>query len=316
MSETNDSGESGGWFSRLKRGLSKTSEKLTTGIKQLFTHKKLDDETLDGLEELLIGADLGPSAAAQAVAALRKSRFGSDITEEEIRAFLADHIAAVLKPYAARFQIGSHTPHVILVVGVNGVGKTTTIGKLAKSFADEGKRVVMGAGDTFRAAAVEQLQIWGRRTGTPVVAKEQGADSAAVAYEAIMLAKEQGADVVLIDTAGRLHTKSNLMDELKKIVRVIQKADPSAPHDVVLVLDGTTGQNAHSQLDVFRTMAPLTGLVVTKLDGTAKGGVVVALAEKFKLPIYAIGVGETAEDLRPFAAEDFARFLVGAGSLK
>jgi fused signal recognition particle receptor len=221
-----------------------------------------------------------------------------------------------LKPYAARFSIGAHRPHVILVVGVNGVGKTTTIGKLAKSFRDEGRRVVLGAGDTFRAAAVEQLQIWGRRTDTPVVAKDQGADSAAVAYEAVALAREQNADVVLIDTAGRLHTKSNLMDELKKIVRVIQKADPSAPHDVVLVLDGTTGQNAHQQLEVFRTMAPISGLIVTKLDGTAKGGVVVALAEKFKLPIYAIGVGETAEDLKPFAAEDFARSLVGTASLK
>jgi fused signal recognition particle receptor len=272
----------------------------------------LDDEALEALEEALIGADLGPAVAARVIAAFRRSRFGREVTDEEVRTALAEEIAAILTPVARPLVLdGARRPHVVLVVGVNGVGKTTTIGKMALQYKQEGKRAVLAAADTFRAAAVEQLQIWGQRTGAPVVAGAPGADSAGLAFDALTKAAESGADVLLIDTAGRLHNKAALMDELAKIIRVLRKKDASAPHSVLLVLDATTGQNAVQQVRVFRELVAVTGLVVTKLDGSARGGIVVALAEEFGLPVHAVGVGEKAEDLKAFDAMDFARGLVG-----
>lgn len=301
-----------GWFSRLKAGLSKSSNKIVGGIADVIKKRKLDDEALEDLEEVLITADLGPATAAKLTAALAKSRFDKEVTDEEVRGALAEEIGTILEPVAKPLEIDTGLkPHVVLVVGVNGSGKTTTIGKLAQHYREQGLKVMMAAGDTFRAAAVEQLQIWGERTGCPVVAKETGADAAGLAYDAIERAKAEGSDVLLIDTAGRLHNKKDLMAELEKVVRVIRKKDEAAPHDTLLVLDATVGQNAHSQVETFREMVNVSGLVMTKLDGTAKGGVLVALAEKFGLPIHAIGVGEKAEDLRPFKADDYARSLMG-----
>ncbi len=302
-----------GFFSRLKDGLAKSTQKLTGGISAVITRRKLDDVALAELEETLIAADLGPAVAEKIIASFRRTRFGKDVTDAEVRAALAEEIAAILAP-VARPLIPDRTlrPHVILVAGVNGTGKTTTIGKLAQLWRDEGLRSVLVAGDTFRAAAVEQLQIWGERVGVKVVAGATEADPAGLAFDALTQARVDGADVLLIDTAGRLHNKSALMEELRKIIRVLRKQDPSAPHSVLLVLDATTGQNALEQVRVFRDMVDVTGLVVTKLDGSARGGVVVALAEAFGLPVHAVGVGERAGDLRPFDAMEFARGLVGA----
>jgi fused signal recognition particle receptor len=301
-----------GFFARLKEGLSRSTQKLSGGITAALTRKRLDEEALEGLEEALIAADLGPAVAARIIAAFRRSRFGQDVTDEEVRAALAAEIAAILAPVAVPFALDpARRPHVVLVVGVNGVGKTTTIGKMALQYKQDGKRAVLVAGDTFRAAAVEQLQIWGERTGAPVVAGAQNADSAGLAFDALTRAIEQRADVLLIDTAGRLHNKAALMDELAKMIRVLRKKDPSAPHSVLLVLDATTGQNAVQQVRVFKELVAVTGLVVTKLDGSARGGIVVALAEAFGLPVHAVGVGERAEDLKPFDALEFAKGLVG-----
>jgi fused signal recognition particle receptor len=309
MIETGDA-EKRGWFGRLRKGLSRSSAKLADGITGIFTKRKLDQEMLDELEELLIQADLGAGTAARIVAEFGRTRFGKEVTPEEVRGALAGEIAIVLEPVAKPLA-PAEKPAVVLVVGVNGSGKTTTIGKLAKLWRDEGKRVLLAAGDTFRAAAVEQLQIWGERVGAPVLAKGAGADPAGLAYEALERARAEGFDLLLIDTAGRLHTKSNLMEELKKVIRVLRKLDETAPHHCLLVLDASTGQNALAQVETFKSMVDVTGLVVTKLDGTAKGGVLVALADKFKLPVHAIGVGESADDLRPFSAEAFARTLMG-----
>jgi fused signal recognition particle receptor len=303
----------GGYLSRLKEGLSRSTQKLSGGITAVFRQRRLDEEALDELEELLISADLGSVAARKVIASFRRTRFGKEVTGEEIRQALAEEITAILIPVAKPLELDpTKKPHVVLVVGVNGTGKTTTIGKLAQFFRNQGKRVVMAAGDTFRAAAVEQLQIWGERTGTPVVSGGQNADAAGLAFDALTKATADAADVLLIDTAGRLHNKAALMDELAKIIRVLRKQDPTAPHSVLLVLDATTGQNAVQQVKVFKEMVAVTGLVVTKLDGSARGGIVVALAETFKLPVHAVGIGEKAGDLRPFDAAEFARGLVGA----
>lgn len=302
----------GGWFKRLTAGLRKSSSKLVGGIGDLLTKRKLDDAALEELEELLITADLGAATAAKLTANLAKTRFGKDVTGDEVRQAFAEDIAGMLAPVAKPLEIDAgQKPFVILVVGVNGAGKTTTIGKMAKQFRDQGKSITLAAGDTFRAAAVEQLQVWGQRTGAPVIARETGADAAGLAFDALTEAKEREDDILIVDTAGRLQNKDSLMDELAKVVRVIGKVDDTAPHAVLLVLDATVGQNAHSQVEVFKDVAGVTGLVMTKLDGTAKGGVVVALAERFGLPVHYLGVGEGVEDLRPFTAADFAKGLLG-----
>ena len=307
-----------GFFSRLKEGLTRSTQKLSegiTGITAVFRKRRLDDEALEELEEVLIAADLGTDVARRVIASFRRSRFGSEVTDEEIKQALGEEISAILTPVAKPLQLDpAKKPHVVLVVGVNGVGKTTTIGKLAQNFRDAGKRAVLVAGDTFRAAAVEQLQIWGERVGAPVVAGGPNADAAGLAFNALTQAKAEGADVLLIDTAGRLHNKSVLMDELRKIIRVLRKQDETAPHSVLLVLDATTGQNAVQQVRVFKEMVDVTGLVVTKLDGSARGGILVAIAEKFALPVVAIGVGEAADDLQKFDATAFARGLLGLDS--
>lgn len=301
-----------GWLARLKDGLSKSSSKLTEGITGIFTKRKLDDDALEELEELLITADLGPATAAKMTAELARTRFGKEVSPDEVKRTLAESVARIVTPVAQPLVIDAGLkPHVILLVGVNGTGKTTTIGKLARQFRDEGKSVMLAAGDTFRAAAVSQLQIWGERTGCPVVAKETGADAAGLAFEALERARREQVDVLLIDTAGRLQNKAGLMAELEKIVRVIKKVDPDAPHTTLLTLDATTGQNAHNQVEVFRDMVNVSGLILTKLDGSARGGVLVALAERFKLPVHAIGVGEGVYDLRPFDAESFSKSLMG-----
>jgi fused signal recognition particle receptor len=302
-----------GFFSRLKDGLSRSTQKISTGIAATFTKRKLDDEALEELEELLIGADLGPAVARRVIAAFRRTRFGTDVTDQEVRQALAEEIAAILAPVAKPLLLDpKKRPHVVLVVGVNGTGKTTTIGKMALQYKQEGKRPVLVAGDTFRAAAVEQLQVWGQRTGAPVIAGPPNSDAAGLAFDALTRATADNADVLLIDTAGRLHNKAALMDELAKIIRVLRKQDETAPHSVLLVLDATTGQNAIQQVKIFKELVAVTGLVVTKLDGSARGGIVVALAEEFSLPVHAVGVGEKAEDLRAFEALDFARGLLGA----
>jgi fused signal recognition particle receptor len=302
----------GGFVSRLKEGLSRSTQRLTDGITTVFQKRRLDDAALEELEELLIAADLGTEAASRVIAAFRRSRFGKEITDAEVKQALAEEIAAILAPVARPLVLDpAKQPHVVLVVGVNGTGKTTTIGKLALQYRSEGKRPMLVAGDTFRAAAVEQLQIWGERVGAAVVAGGAGADPAGLSFDALTRAKAAGADALLIDTAGRLHNKAALMEELRKIIRVLRKQDETAPHSVLLVLDATTGQNAMQQVRVFKEMVEVTGLVVTKLDGSARGGIVVALAETFGLPVHAVGVGEQASDLRPFDAEDFARGLVG-----
>jgi fused signal recognition particle receptor len=303
----------GSFLSRLKEGLSRSTQKLSGGITAVFKKRRLDEEALEELEDLLISADLGTEAARKVIASFRRTRFGKEVTDEEIKHALAEEIGMILAPVARPLELDPmRKPHVVLVVGVNGTGKTTTIGKLAQLYREQGKRAVMAAGDTFRAAAVEQLQIWGERTETPVVAGGKNADSAGLAFDALTKAKADYADVLLIDTAGRLHNKAALMEELAKIIRVLRKKDPTAPHSVLLVLDATTGQNALQQVKVFKEMVAVTGLIVTKLDGSARGGIVVALAEAYGLPVHAVGVGEKVSDLRPFDAGEFARGLVGS----
>lgn len=300
------------WFQRLKAGLGKTSSKLSEGIGGLFTKSKLDGATLEDLEDLLIQADLGIAIAGRITAAIGKGRFEKGISADDVRNILAREVERVLQPVARTLDVETGSkPHVIMMVGVNGTGKTTTIGKLATRFKAEGKSVVLAAGDTFRAAAIDQLKVWGERSGCPVVARPVGSDASALAFDALEQARNMGADVLLLDTAGRLQNKQGLMEELEKVTRVLKKIDPSAPHDVILVLDATTGQNALSQVEVFRDRANVTGLVMTKLDGTARGGILVAIADKFALPVYAVGVGEGADDLQPFEAGDYARAIAG-----
>jgi fused signal recognition particle receptor len=297
-----------GWFQRLKAGLTKTSAKLSEDIAGIFTKRKLDADTLQELEDLLIQADLGVETAMRITEALSKGRYNKEIAPAEVRAVLAAEVERVLTPVAKPLRLeGDHRPHVILVVGVNGTGKTTTIGKLAQRFVQEGKKVTLAAGDTFRAAAIDQLEIWGERTGAEVVVRGVGADSAGLAFDALKRARENSSEVLLIDTAGRLQNKQALMEELEKVIRVLRKIDPEAPHQVLLVLDATTGQNALNQVEVFKDKAGVTGLVMTKLDGTAKGGILVAISAKFGLPVHAIGVGEGVEDLAAFDAGEFAR---------
>ena len=304
--------KSPGFFSRISSGLSKSSSKLGASLTGVFTKRKLDDEALEDLEDLLITSDLGAKVAAKVTTNLAKSRFDKDVSDDEIREALAEEIEAIMKPreQVVDFSDGPR-PRVVLFVGVNGSGKTTTIGKIASKLKDQGAKALLVAGDTFRAAAIEQLTVWGERAGIPVMSKPTGADAAGLVYEAIEKAKADDLDLVLVDTAGRLQNKAELMSELAKIVRVTRKLDPEAPHDVILVLDATVGQNALSQVEAFRHTAEVSGLVMTKLDGTAKGGVLVAIAEAHDLPIHFIGIGEKAEDLQPFSARAYARALVG-----
>lgn len=300
------------WWKRLSRGLSRTASSLGSGITAIFTTRKLDADTLQDLEDILIQADLGVEVAGRIVGTIGKDRFDKTIAPEEIKAALAGEVEKVLAPVAQPLVIdAAKKPFVILMVGVNGSGKTTTIGKLAAKFRAEGKSVMIAAGDTFRAAAIEQLKVWADRTSAGFVSRDQGADAAGLAYDALEQAREEGRDILLIDTAGRLQNKQGLMDELAKIVRVIRKMDAQAPHATLLVLDATVGQNAVSQVEIFKQVAGVTGLVMTKLDGTARGGILVALAAKFGLPVHFIGVGEGIDDLEPFAAKDFARAIAG-----
>jgi len=306
-----ESGNTSGWLARLKAGLGRTTQNLTQGINDLITKRKLDDTVLEELEDILITADLGVSTAAKITGNLAASRFGAEVSADEVKSFFADEISKILEPVAQPFVPDpALKPHVILVCGVNGSGKTTTIGKLAHGLVRDGKSVLLAAGDTFRAAAVEQLLVWGERTGCEVIAKETGADPASLVFDALTRAREVSADVLLIDTAGRLQNKTELMDELQKIIRVMKKVDETAPHTCLQVLDATVGQNAHSQVEIFSNVVDVSGLVLTKLDGSAKGGVLVALAEKFGLPVHAIGIGEQADDLQSFDARDFARSLL------
>lgn len=299
-----------GLFRRLTEGLSRTSSRIAGGVTDIFTKKKLDEETLEELEDLLISADLGLAPTERVIGRLRKERVGQDVTDEEVKAILAEVVAETLEPLEKPLTVNpGHAPHVILVVGVNGAGKTTTIGKLASKFKAEGRSVLLAAGDTFRAAAIEQLAVWGERSGVPVLTKPHGADAAGLAFDAIEKARADNHDVVLIDTAGRLQNRSELMEELAKIVRVIKKLAPEAPHDTLLVLDATVGQNAISQAQTFTEIAGVSGLVMTKLDGTARGGILCALGDRFGLPIHYIGIGEGIEDLRVFNAKDFAQAL-------
>jgi fused signal recognition particle receptor len=301
-----------GWLGRLKAGLGRSAKALGDGIGSIFTSRKLDDAAIEELEELLIAADLGAACATRLSGNLAATKFDMDVSPEEVQAALAADIAKILEPVAVPLALDAENrPHVVLIVGVNGTGKTTTIGKLANQWRRDGKKVMLAAADTFRAAAVEQLQVWGERSGAPVVRGKTGGDPAGLAYDALERARAEGCEVLIIDTAGRLQNKADLMSELAKIVRVLKKIDETAPHSVVLVLDATVGQNAHRQVEVFRDVADLTGLIVTKLDGSARGGVVVALAERFGLPVHAVGVGEGLDDLRPFEAESFARGLLG-----
>lgn len=300
------------WFQRLKAGLFRTSSQLTSQITALFTKRKLDDETLEELEDLLIQADLGVETALRVTDTLASERYGKDVTGEDVTKIMATEIVKVLKPVAKPLALDlSHKPHVILVVGVNGTGKTTTIGKLAAKLSGSGLKVMLAAGDTFRAAAIEQLKIWADRTGSTFIGTKLGADAAGLAYEAFEKAKAEKSDVLIIDTAGRLQNKTELMAELEKIVRVLGKLDPDAPHTVLQTLDATTGQNALQQVEIFRNVAGVNGLIMTKLDGTARGGILVAIAAKHKLPVYFIGVGEGIDDLEPFEAEDFASAIAG-----
>ncbi|MGZ2382399.1 signal recognition particle-docking protein FtsY [Rhizobium brockwellii] len=302
------------WFQRLRNGLARTSSQLTGQITALFTKRKLDDETLQDLEDLLIQADLGVETAMRVTDTLASERYGKDVTGEDVSRIMASEIAKVLKPVAKPLQLDlSHKPHVILVVGVNGTGKTTTIGKLAAKLSGAGLKVMLAAGDTFRAAAIEQLKIWADRTNSEFIGTKLGADAAGLAYDAFEQAKAKKCDVLIVDTAGRLQNKAELMAELEKIVRVLGKLDPDAPHTVLQTLDATTGQNALSQVEIFRNVAGVNGLIMTKLDGTARGGILVAISAKHKLPVYFIGVGEGVEDLEPFEAEDFAHAIAGLG---
>jgi fused signal recognition particle receptor len=310
---TDTTPEKRGWFSRLTQGLTRTSKQMTDQVVSVFTKVKLDQDALDQLEDLLIEADLGPQAAARVAEAFGRSRFGREASETEIKESLAEAIASELAPHQGRFDplADGRKPFVVLFVGVNGSGKTTTLGKIAADLNSRGASVLIAAGDTFRAAAIEQLKVWGERAGAPVIAREIGADSAGLAYDAMVRAMAEKVDVLLIDTAGRLQNKTALMDELAKVVRVIKKLDPAAPHETLLVLDATVGRNALSQLEAFDRTADVTGVVMTKLDGTARGGVLIPVAEAARAPIKLIGVGESIEDLQPFDARGFARSLVG-----
>jgi fused signal recognition particle receptor len=301
-----------GWFQRLATGLRRSSDNLSTTIGSVFTKRKLDAATLDELEDVLIQADLGIDTAMAITETLRRDRFDRDVSGEDVRAVLAAEVEKALVPVARPLQVdGAQKPFVILMIGVNGSGKTTTIGKLAQKFAREGRSVMLAAGDTFRAAAIEQLQVWGQRTGAPVITRPAGADASGLAFDAVTQARTEGRDVLIIDTAGRLQNRDELMDELEKVIRVIKKVDPTAPHATLLTLDATTGQNAMRQVEIFGQRAGVTGLVMTKLDGTARGGILVAIARKFGLPVHFIGVGEGVDDLEPFAARDFARAIAG-----
>ena len=300
-----------GWFTRLREGLSKSSRSLTGSIGAIFTKRKLDKATLEELEDVLLQADLGVAMAGRVVKAVSAGRYDKEIEPDEVRRILAAEVARVLTPVAVPFTFGKEKPFVILVVGVNGSGKTTTIGKLGAIATSEGYSVMLAACDTFRAAAIDQLAVWGQRIGAKVISRPPGADAAGLAFDAMQEAKDTGTDILFIDTAGRLQNKANLMAELDKVVRVIKKQDAAAPHAVLLVLDATTGQNAISQADVFTKVAGVTGLIMTKLDGTARGGILVAIADRFRLPVHAIGVGESIDDLQPFDAEAFARAIAG-----
>jgi len=309
----NDSTQDGSWWKRLSGGLKRTSSSLGSSITALVSHRQLEPDTLAALEDELVRADLGQEIAVGIVNVLGEGFYPQGITADEVKAVLASEIEKVLAPVAKPLELTTR-PFVILVAGVNGSGKTTTIGKLAARFRAEGKTVMLVAGDTFRAAAIDQLKIWGERTGASVMAREPGSDAAGLAFDAITAAKEQGIEVVLVDTAGRLQNRTELMGELDKMVRVIRKVEATAPHAVLLVLDATIGQNALSQVEIFGKIAGVTGLVMTKLDGTARGGILVAIAAKFGLPVHFIGVGESVHDLAPFTAREFARAIVGLES--
>ena len=302
----------GSWWNRLKQGLSRSSSSIGQGIVDLFAKRKLDATTLEDLDDILIRADLGVAMASRITAAVGKGRYEKSIDPDEVRAILAEEVEAVLAPLATPLRIDpTKKPFTILMIGVNGSGKTTTIGKLASKFTSSGRSVMLAAGDTFRAAAIEQLRVWGERTGAPVIVRPQGADAAGLAFDAFKQAEAAKTDILLIDTAGRLQNRTELMDELAKVIRVLRKIDAEVPHAVLLVLDATVGQNALSQVEIFSRVAGVTGLIMTKLDGTARGGILVAIAEKFKLPIHFIGIGESVDDLESFAARDFARAIAG-----
>jgi fused signal recognition particle receptor len=308
MSETS-------WFERMRAGFRKTSDRLGDNLSGLLTRASLDAQTLDEIEEALIASDLGPETAARVRERLAGERFEKGLTEDAVRTIVAEELEKILRPAAEPLEIIAFPrPQVILVVGVNGSGKTTTIAKLAHLFEEQDYSVLLAAGDTFRAAAIEQLRIWADRAGVPIISGPEGSDSSAIVYDGVKKATAEGIDVLIVDTAGRLQNKKDLMDELAKIRRVLGRLNPAAPHDVVLVLDATTGQNALSQIEVFREVAGVTGLVMTKLDGTARGGVLVAAAEKYGLPIHAIGVGEGMDDLRPFDPALAARAIAGAAA--
>jgi len=300
------------WREKLFGGLKRTSEKLGTNLTGVFTKAALDEQTLDEIEEALIVSDLGPAMAMRIRDRLAEGKFNKMLTEEYIREIIAEEVEKVLIPVAKPLAFKANRPQVILVIGVNGSGKTTTIAKLAKRFQEQGRSVMLAAGDTFRAAAIGQLKVWAERIGVPIVSGKEGGDAAGLAFEAVKQATEQNIDILIVDTAGRLQNRTELMDELAKIRRVLGRLDPTSPQDVVLVLDATTGNNALSQIEVFKEVAQVTGLVMTKLDGTARGGMLVAAAEKYGLPIHAIGVGETIDDLRPFDPADMAKAIAGS----
>jgi fused signal recognition particle receptor len=315
MSDTTPENTKTSWWRRLTGGLKRTSNSIGSAVADLVTKRKLDRVMLEDIEDVLLRADLGTSVAARISAAVGVGRYDKAISADEVKAVVATEVEKVLAPVAKPLEIdATKKPFVILVVGVNGSGKTTTIGKLAAKLSAEGRKVMLAAGDTFRAAAIEQLKVWGERSNSPVIAGAQGSDSASLAFNALTAARDGKLDVLLVDTAGRLQNKAELMNELEKVVRVIRKVDASAPHAVLLVLDATVGQNALSQVEAFHRTAGVTGLVMTKLDGTARGGILVALAEKHKLPVHFIGVGESIEDLAPFTARDFAQAIAGIES--
>ncbi len=312
MNDSAKQSQQAGWWQRLTGGLRRSSAALGGAISDIVAKRKLDAETIADIEDVLIRADLGPETAGRIADALRRSRHDAAITPDEIKAVVAAEVERVLAPAAQPLVIDpAQKPFVILVVGVNGSGKTTTIGKLAAKFRAEGRRVMLAAGDTFRAAAIDQLKIWATRSGADFIAREPGADAAGLVFDAVAAAKQRGTDVLLIDTAGRLQNRSELMNELQKVLRVIKKAAAGAPHSVLLVLDATVGQNALSQVEIFQKIAGVSGLAMTKLDGTARGGILVALAAKFKIPVHVIGVGESVDDLEAFSARDFARAIAG-----